>query len=306
MPSNYFYLTHGLGIKSQISFPELISGKNDINVVIRLESPDKFPKIHQEIKNKDGLSFTRYSKLDICFMWEGKNLFRVKNGEEIIINSEIYVNNVLFRSLILNQGLGILLHQRGILVLHCSAVSINGNAIAFCGWPQEGKSTIAAALNKKGYPLVADDVMAIRFDVNNKPFVFPSFPRIKLYDQVIERVAGKTAQFEKIHQNLKKFSYTPDNIFNVNQLPLKIVYHLEKSYRNRISAKKSQDALVDLIKQSYLINLFDKCERQQNLYMCSKLLKNMQIKRLERDQSLDKLQQLSQLIEKDFFNFHKK
>lgn len=302
MSSNYFYVTFGLRIESQISFPELITGTNDINVAIRLEKPEKFPKIHRKINKNDGLNFIRYSKFDICFIWEGKHLFRVINGEEIIINSESYVNSVLFRSFILNQGLGVLLHQRGFLVLHCSAVSINGEVVAFCGWPQEGKSTIAAALNKKGYPLVVDDVMAIRFGINNEPFVFSSFPRIKLYKHVINHIGDETDLFEKIHPNLKKVSYTPVNMFNVNPLPLKIIYHLEKSNKNQITDKRSQDALVDLLKQSYLINLFDKHERQQNLYQCSKLLKNTPIKRLEREQSLQTLPQLIKLIEKDFFN----
>jgi hypothetical protein len=302
MSINFFYTAYGLGIASQIPLPELMSKKVNIDAVLLLKSFGKSHELPKKRNNNNSLNFIYYSPQDICFTWNGEPLFRVKNGKEIIVNSETYINNVLFRSLILGQGMGVLLHQRGHLILHCSGVEINGGVVAFGGWPQDGKSTIVAALNKKGYPLVVDDVLAIKFDSKNKPLVLPGFPRIKLYEDVIEYMADETDTFEKIHPELKKFSYTAINKFKLTTLPLKIIYLLKKSNKNEITTNSSPDMLIDLIRQSYTIHLFDKNERSQNLHQCANLLKSTPLKQLKRDQSLEMLPQLTQIIEKDVFS----
>lgn len=52
---------------------------------------------------------------------------------------------------------------RGTLVLHASAVSLNGRGLAFLGRSGMGKSTMAAAMCASGALLVTDDVAAVEF-----------------------------------------------------------------------------------------------------------------------------------------------
>jgi hypothetical protein len=59
-------------------------------------------------------------------------------------------------------GMGLLLHRRGVLCLHGSALSINGRTIALLGESGAGKSTAAAALVRAGAVLISDDVVALR------------------------------------------------------------------------------------------------------------------------------------------------
>ncbi len=57
--------------------------------------------------------------------------------------------------------LGFMLRLRGTTCLHASAVVAEGRAIAFLGPECAGKSTLAAAFARRGYPVVTDDLVAL-------------------------------------------------------------------------------------------------------------------------------------------------
>lgn len=57
--------------------------------------------------------------------------------------------------------LAVHLTLRHALVLHASAVDVDGRALAFVGASGTGKSTLAAALGRAGHPLVSDDVLRV-------------------------------------------------------------------------------------------------------------------------------------------------
>jgi hypothetical protein len=58
--------------------------------------------------------------------------------------------------------LGFILRQRGHVALHASAVKIGDAALAIVGPHGAGKSTTAAALATRGFPLISDDVLHVR------------------------------------------------------------------------------------------------------------------------------------------------
>jgi hypothetical protein len=60
-----------------------------------------------------------------------------------------------------HDALPLVLHARGSEVLHASAVVAPAGVIAFCGASGAGKSTLAYGLHRRGYPLWADDVVAL-------------------------------------------------------------------------------------------------------------------------------------------------
>ena len=58
--------------------------------------------------------------------------------------------------------LGFVLRERGHVALHASAVKIGDAALAIVGPHGAGKSTTAAALATRGFPLISDDVLHMR------------------------------------------------------------------------------------------------------------------------------------------------
>ncbi len=202
--------------------------------------------------------------------------------------------------MVLGQGIGILLCQRSKLVFHASAININNEAIALLGGSGYGKSTTTFALNNKGHSVISDDVLSVEFDKNNKPIVFPGFPRIKLWENITKEIADENKHtLKRIHPELAKYSYSIQNDFNLDHIPLKRIYVLQKGSKNEISDIKPQDKLLDLIGNSYCVKIFESKERAKNLLQCSNIVKNVPIKKLTVNHDISQLENLVDMIEND-------
>ncbi len=76
------------------------------------------------------------------------------------------VSRALVEETYRHAALPVALHYFGAEVLHASAVLTAGGVAAFCAVSETGKSTMAAALAARGYPLWADDAVAVEADGN--------------------------------------------------------------------------------------------------------------------------------------------
>jgi hypothetical protein len=73
---------------------------------------------------------------------------------------------------IASSAICMLLGLRGDLVLHASAVEVNGRAVLFCGPTLRGKSTLARALGEAGHRVLSEDGIAIALGEDG-PVAFP-------------------------------------------------------------------------------------------------------------------------------------
>jgi hypothetical protein len=91
-------------------------------------------------------------------------------------------------------------------------------------------------------------------------------------------------------------------VFDRAPLPIKKIYILEKDQKTKISDLKPQEALIELIRHTYCNKLFQNYERSKNLIQCVNLMKNVDIKSLKINRSLEKLNELVELVEDDICN----
>lgn len=124
-------------------------------------------------------------------------------------------------------GMGMILHQRGLLVLHASAVRVGEKAVLFCGASGAGKSTIAAALGEAGYDLVADDFAAISLR-DGVAFVEPDGRQHKLWQQAIERLDLGGRNAGAVRSNLSKFYVEPSRATD-GALPIGGIFQLREA-----------------------------------------------------------------------------
>jgi hypothetical protein len=123
-------------------------------------------------------------------------------------------------------GFGILLQQRGRIVLHASAVRVGTDAVLFCGASGAGKSTLAAALGNQGYPLVADDFCSVTLR-DDRPWVEADARQHKLWRQAIDRLSLDARGKAAVRPNIAKYHVEPPAVSG-GPLPVAAVYGLQE------------------------------------------------------------------------------
>lgn len=154
--------------------------------------------------------------------------FMLTEGRDIAFEAEPGADDADMPIFLLGTAFGILLHQREQVVLHASAVSVNGRAILFCGASGAGKSTLAAALAQRGFPLVTDDVCALTIGSNGVPMVHPDGRQLKLWSQAIDNLDLAGRRGDRVRNRLEKFYVEPGEAFS-EPLPLGAVYALREA-----------------------------------------------------------------------------
>ena len=223
----------------------------------------------------------------------------VRDGHEIVVDPAPGAEERTLRLFILGPALALLLHQRGRLILHASAVEIDGDAVAFLGGPRWGKSTTAGALHVRGHPLVADDVVAVQPDTN-APVVFPGFPRLKLWPEAARSLGDDPEALPQLHPRFAKRDRPATEGFVHDLLPLRRVYVLAEDSHQAIQPLSPQEALIELVRHSFVAGwLASTGAAASHFRQCSNLVNQVLVCRLERPRSLAELPDLARLIERD-------
>jgi hypothetical protein len=195
--------------------------------------------------------------------------------------------------------MAVLLRQRGLAVLHASAIAIKDSAIAFLGKSGWGKSTLAEAFYASGYGVVTDDVMAIRLD-GPLPRVSPGSPSIKLFPDAADFFGCDARGTRAVHSQTEKRAHCVALRFPQGPLPLRRIYVLAIGERNEITPIGSRDVFVELARNSRAVVLLrDAASRNAHLRQCARLAAQVPVFRLSRQPALSALPEVVELVEAD-------
>lgn len=132
--------------------------------------------------------------------------FTVLGADRILYHPATQADARLLEFPLLGPVMAFVLHLRGLLVLHGSAVGAAGRAAVFLGDKGAGKSTLAAACVAAGQRLVTDDLAALAITAPGMP-VLPAFAQIKLSSEAGRQVAPRARQvldLSALHGDLEK------------------------------------------------------------------------------------------------------
>lgn len=156
----------------------------------------------------------------------GVATYEIVRGRRITVQPHSGAAHTDIRVFLLGTAFGLLFHQRGLLPLHAGCVAIGGRAVAFSGRSGEGKSTLAAAFLRHGYPVLADDVTVVDTDAPDGPLVLPSIPRIKLRRDAISALGLTVTSPPPGRVEPEKHHMAVNDSLRTSALPLAALYHL--------------------------------------------------------------------------------
>jgi hypothetical protein len=220
--------------------------------------------------------------------------FGITAGCDIAVEIEPGATERDAASFVHGPAFGILLHQRGVLVLHGAAVAKDGRAIAICGPSGGGKSTLAAALCGNGCSFVTDDICVVGLDEHGQPIVLPDGKQLKLWKESIDQLNLADRQGEAVRKTVEKYYIDPFDARG-QPSPLSAIYVLREArppLKTGIGALALPDAMRMLDYEGYRPGLRAKIgQKPKRLAHTAAMLGHAKVFRLVRLRGFEHLQE---------------
>jgi hypothetical protein len=199
--------------------------------------------------------------------------FLVRNGREIVIEPAGDAAERDIRAYLLGPVVSCLFLQAGMYALHASAVRMLGGAVAFLGDSGAGKSTLAAFLERRGFPVISDDLCV--FDPaqsdDGAPRVLPVAPALKLWPSALDRLGRSPESLPQAWSGELKYRMPVREL--EEDVPLSAVVFLEWDEDPDAAPKLVQlngvDALARLMRYFHFEYLMKAVGRQTECFQLS-------------------------------------
>lgn len=325
----YYYQFYGVNLQINRLLPEFDQSqkleRSDIKVSLTSNSSIEDKQLLEQKFNWQPLAECD-PNLD-CYLskalLEGASYYQIRHVFkqefiEYIFNSDgseiwgVYSSEALFQdaiSLLLGYVLGTVIRLRGNLAFHASAIAINKRVILLTGDSGAGKSTTAAALSKRGFPVLADDIAVLKLE-QGQYWVQPGYPRLRLCPQSVKAFDTSPQELTKVSSfGYKRYlNLAVDNtekwLFQPVPLPLAGIYIMGKREqqlaRSSVKSLASSQAMTKLVKSVYGSYFLNKDIRTNEFQQLAQFVRTVPIRQLSRPNNLSNLDQLCCLIVDDY------
>lgn len=147
----------------------------------------------------------------------------VRDGREVFVQAPDGTDEGMTSAVILGPALAVLGHQRGLVPLSASAIEVHGRAVALAGQSACGKSTLAAHLVRRGYPLMSDDTVLA---VPDSKTIHPCLRHIRLWRDALAVMGLEPEALSRDRAGLERYRLPPEHVGD-RALPLDRIYLLE-------------------------------------------------------------------------------
>ncbi len=286
----YQYTAFGLTIATELCFPAWRPGVGSPDVVVRYGGvPDTLgPRAeqHQQYQVTPGALLLQVARV---------GRFWVHDGLEIVMAPEPDTREDDLRLIVWGVAFGTLLHQRGLLALHASAITVPEGSVAFAGPSGVGKSTLAMACWQRGYPLLADDICVITTSADGTLLAYPGYPQVKLWPDALHHLEIALAPLRRVHPSQDKRFWPAGEAWTAMPQPLRRVYLLSPATTDTctITPLTSVDKMVALAKHTYRPQFLAGLGLRERHFTClAAVARQVPVCRVERSPHLAQLEAL--------------
>ena len=240
-----------------------------------------------------------------CLVTEGRDvLVEPRGGDDREIGE--YLAQVAWTALLL---------QRGIVPFHASAVAFEAGAVLFLGRSGAGKSSLAGALLKRGYAMLADDVVGIAPDSSlpgtsasrfpaptprSRFLALPAYPRLRLCADALDALVWRGQAIEAGKRSGKALA--PVRRFHASPLPIRSVFLLDFHSRSGIEIEtvrgvSAVEALRRQVLLKRLVNGLGQRRRRELFHTVAAMVRQTPVARVKRPASAFRLDALTDRVE---------
>lgn len=220
----YQYKAFGLFIEADLEIPELLTAdfpSESRDLLIQTHSVAWPETLGSNVFLATHPSEAFYEAEDVArfYIHDGRTIFYEKLSEE----------TRPFRLFLLGSCMGIVLQQRGYIVLHGNAITTDqATCTVFVGHSGAGKSTTAAWFYQQGADILADDVCAVSFDQDGQAYVIPSYPQLKLWEDSAALLKIDTQPLKRIRSDYPKYALPIPDRHYTSPLPIAKIVEIQK------------------------------------------------------------------------------
>lgn len=201
--------------------------------------------------------------------------------------------------LYLNNVMPMALSRQGKLVLHASAVEVEGRALVFVGVSGRGKSTLATAFARRGYPLIVDDGLVVEF-VEGKPMAMPGDRSVRLWRDSEQLLAAHSADSGQPlgYSEKRRIGASDELRFCSQPRPIQAIFLLGDDARATLDIRQlpPAQALIELIHYSFLLDVGIAERHGALMQAASRLAKTCGLALLDYTRDYEQLPQVHQAI----------
>jgi len=297
-------------LESSLPFPELLPAEGNPSLYFKQdidnelsEPPDCWIR---SVELDDGSVWIATGKIGSNFLFRFPSysdfLFSPATGQITCYpRRETDIGTV--RHLLLDHIFPLILHFRGFTVLHASAVADpSGGAMVFVGKSGAGKSTFAASLCKEGFPLLADDCLAIDVE-GDEPQAIPVYAGLRLWSNSTEQLEWNSNAFPTVAQYTdKKRVPVASTGLRYESGPARIstifLFNPDGYEARAIKLRhlSLRDGMIRLLESSYCLDPEDKQKNEVDFHRLSKLAQAIPILQVDFPYDFSQFPQLREAV----------
>jgi hypothetical protein len=275
-------------------FPVVSSSKPDVRITRKLSDEPIPYDFHKVLAQRVREGF------DCIF--PNAVRYRIADGEKVIVSSCGDIRADVERIPLYGFVLAALFMQQKKLIMHASCVNVGGKAIVIAGDKFQGKSTLVAALIRRGHSLLSDDVTVLFFDSREKRMkALPGMPVLKLWPNAACAVGfDDSIRSAPLFFGTEKRRYDLSEFFCKEPLEVSNIFFLDTNSNYDMQKVHGAKKIIYANAAQYFANfshLFTKDERSEQFTLCYQLAMCSDAYRIRRPKDFNYLSEVSRLVE---------